>query len=180
MAMDNSKTPCFLLHQITLFRGKMPSQFNYHYSNDAKEHYEPKFQELVKLKRTIIEENWDFIQTNWNEIKEILKTFCMDKYAQQKLRQKISQSKYYFKKKDALGKVKKPTLTPEEKAEKYKEQIKKANSRYYEKKRTELIELGVMKEKQTEEERKQLKKERNSIYYRNKVEQQKELKEINT
>jgi hypothetical protein len=133
---------------------------------------------INQLEKNMNTKNWDFIKENWDEIKAILNTFWVDKYAQQKLRQKNSQSKYYFKKKDALGKVKKPTLTPEEKAEKYKEQIRKANLRYYEKKRTELIELGVMKEKQTEEEKKQLIKERNSINYKNRKEQQKELKKI--
>jgi hypothetical protein len=172
-AINKSKTAFFMLKQISSLKSLIAFQFKTHYTQQAREKYEPQLEELLTLKRDVVKKSWSFIKENWTEIKSLLEPFSEAIIDQQKLRLKISQAKYYLKKKQALGKVNKPTLSPEEKAEKYKEQLKKANAKYYEKKRKELIDLGVMKEKQTEDEKKQIKKERNKNYYQSKILQKK-------
>ncbi len=136
------------------------------------ERYNSEYQELVLQNNKTKQSSWNCLKNNWTEIKEFLLSLAVDKAEQAKLRLKVSQAKYYQKKKALLGIESKPKLTPEEKAERYKEQLKKANKTYYEKKRAELIELGVMKPKQTEEERRMAKKEANKRYYESKLQKQ--------
>lgn len=127
--------------------------------------YKSQYEQLIQVEKETKSKSWECLKNNWSEIKEFLLSLAVDKAEQAKQRLKISQAKYYQKKKALLGIENKPKLTAEEKAERYKEQLKKANKTYYEKKRLELIELGVMKPKQTEEEKRNAKKEANKRYY---------------
>lgn len=130
--------------------------------------YKEEYQKLLYLSKATKEKSFDCLKNNWEEIKEYLSTFLINKAEQAKLRLKQSQAKYYQKKKALLGIESKPKLTAEEKAEKYKDQLKRANKKYYEKKRTELIELGIMKPKQTPDEKRIAKQEANKRYYASK------------
>lgn len=150
------------------------------YESKRIERYTMEYNELVRQDDKTRNTSWDCLKSNWMEIKEFLLSLAVDKAEQAKIRLKISQAKYYQKKKALLGIESKPKLTPEEKAERYKEQLKKANKTYYEKKRAELIELGVMKPKQTEEEKRIAKKEANRRYYASKLQKQQELYEEET
>jgi len=85
---------------------------------------------------------------------------------------KEAKARYYQKHK--AEKLNKPQLT-EEQAAKYKEQVAKANKRYYEKKKSKLLELGVMRLIQTEEEKKLSRKEANKRYYENRKLRNKEI-----
>lgn len=135
------------------------------YLNKQINEYKPQYQELIQLEKETKNKSWSLMKSNWEELKEFLLSLAVDKTTQMKQRLKLSQAKYYQKKKALLGIENKPKLTAEEKADRYKEQLKKANKTYYEKKKTELIELGVMKPKQTEEEKRNAKQEANRKYY---------------
>jgi hypothetical protein len=138
------------------------------YHEKLKSTYESDYQQLLQIEKETKMKSWDLFKHNWMEIKEFLSSMAVNKDEQAKQRLKISQAKYYQKKKALLGIEPRQKLTPEEKAERYKEQLKNANKKYYEKKRTELLELGVMKPKQTEEEKRIAKQEANKAYYASK------------
>jgi len=154
-----SKTKLFIKKLIN----KLPSHMV-----ERKTRYNLEYDQLIQVEKDTKMKSWEHLKNNWSEIKEFLLSLAVDKAEQAKQRLKISQAKYYQKKKALLGIENKPKLSAEEKAERYKQQLKNANKKYYEKKRLELLELGVMKPKLTEEEKVIAKKEANKRYYASK------------